>query len=65
MICRNFEGCEGLSIDVVSFNWVSVRILLDFAAKLLYGFIIPIKGEGGGVKETCALCSGNLHLAFC
>jgi len=48
MICRNFEGCKGLSIDVVSFNWVSVRILLNFAAKLLYSFIVPIKGEGGG-----------------
>ena len=55
MICRNFEGCEGLSIDVVSFNWVSVRILLDFAAKLLYGFIVPIKGEGGGERDMRAL----------
>ena len=31
---------------------MSVRILLDFAAKLLYGFTIPIKGEGGGEKDV-------------
>ena len=36
----------GGSIDVVMFDWVSV-CLLDFDAKLLYGFTVPIKGEGG------------------
>ena len=65
MFCSNFEGCQGVSIDVVIFDWTSVHILLDFAAKLLYGFTVPIKGEGEGVKETCALCFRNLRLAFC
>ena len=58
MFCRNFEGCEGVSIDVVIFDWTSVRILLDFAAKLLYGFTVPIKGEGeGGERDVRTLLS--------
>ena len=38
----------GWSIDVAIFGWVSVRLLLDFGAKLLYGFTVRIKCEGGG-----------------
>ena len=55
MFCSNFEGCQGVSIDVVIFDGTSVHILLDFAAKLLYGFTVPIKGEGeGGERDVCA-----------
>ena len=46
------------------FDWVSVRLLLDFDAKLLYGFTVPMKGEGGGVKGTCLLRFHYLHLPF-
>jgi len=45
---RIFEGYEGGNIDVVMFNWMSVRLLLDFDTKLLFGFTVPIKGEDGG-----------------
>ena len=34
------------------FNWMSVCLLTGFDAKLLYGFTIPIKGEGGGEKDV-------------
>ena len=48
MLHHSFEGFEGGSIDMAMVNWMSVRLLLDFDAKLLYGFTVPIKGEGGG-----------------
>ena len=46
-----FRRLLGGTIDVAMFGWASVQLLLGFDARLLYGFIAPIKGEGVGGEQ--------------